>query len=74
MKVVNYAMYVKDHDIVNASRAEHQTYADALREHDRLVVGGPLLDDDKAPCGVLLVYEVASSEQAETLAQSDHSF
>lgn len=71
MKIVNYAMYVQDRDRVNASRAEHQAYADALRERDRLVMGGPLLDDDGRPRGVLLVYDVASTQQAETLAQRD---
>lgn len=71
LKVVNYAMYVQDRHRVDASRAEHQAYADALREHDRLVMGGPLLDDDGRPRGVLLVYEVASKEEAETLAQRD---
>lgn len=74
MKVVNYAMYVQDRSRVDASRAEHQAYADALREHDRLVMGGPLLDDDGRPCGVLLVYDVASKQQAETLVQSDPFF
>ena len=71
MKVVNYAMYVQDRDRVDASRAEHQLYADALREHNRLVMGGPLLDDDGRPSGVLLVYDVASKQQADTLAQRD---
>jgi uncharacterized protein YciI len=71
MKVVNYATYVQDRHRVDASRAEHQAYADALREHDRLVMGGPLLDDDGRPRGVLLVYEVASKEEAETLVQRD---
>jgi uncharacterized protein YciI len=71
MTIVNYATYVTDRGRVDASRAEHQVYADALREHDRLVMGGPLLGDDGRPSGVLLVYEVASKQQAETLAQSD---
>lgn len=71
MKFVNYAMYVQDQGRVSASRAEHQAYADALREHDRLVTGGPLLDDDGQVRGVLLVYDVASKRQAETLAQED---
>jgi uncharacterized protein YciI len=68
---VNYATYVQERDRVNASRAAHQAYADALREHDRLVMGGPLLDDDGGARGVLLVYQVASIREAETLAQSD---
>lgn len=68
LKFVNYAMYVTDQDKVNASRAEHQAYADTLREHDRLVMGGPLLDDDGRPRGVLLVYSVASKQEVETLA------
>ncbi|MHC8381871.1 YciI family protein [Pseudomonas sp. LB3P14] len=71
MKIVNYAMYVQDRARVDASRAEHQTYADRLREHDRLVMGGPLLDDDGRPSGVLLVYDVESKQQAEMLAQHD---
>lgn len=71
MTVVNYATYVTDRGRVDASRAAHQAYADALREHDRLVMGGPLLDDDGRPRGVLLVYSVASKQEAETLAQSD---
>lgn len=71
MKVVNYATYVQDRGTVDAARAEHQVYADALREHDRLVIGGPLLDDNGQSRGVLLVYEVASKQQAETLVQSD---
>ena len=71
MKVVNYATYVQDQGRVDAARAEHQVYADALREHDRLVIGGPLLDDNGRSRGVLLVYEVASKQQAETLVQSD---
>jgi uncharacterized protein YciI len=71
MKVVNYATYVQNRDRVDASRAEHQAYADALREHDRLVMGAPLLDDDGRSRGVLLVYDVASKQQAETLAQRD---
>ncbi|SOE87925.1 Uncharacterized conserved protein YciI, contains a putative active-site phosphohistidine [Burkholderia sp. YR290] len=74
MKVVNYATYVRDRGRVDASRAEHQAYADALREHDRLVMGGPLLDDGGRAQGVLLVYDVASKEEAETLAQSDPFF
>jgi uncharacterized protein YciI len=71
MTFVNYATYVTDRGRVDASRSEHQVYADALREHDRLVMGGPLLGDDGRPSGVLLVYEVASKQQAETLVQSD---
>jgi uncharacterized protein YciI len=71
LKIVNYATYVPDRDKVIAARAGHWAYADALREHDRLAMGGPLLDDEGRPCGILLVYSVASKQQAETLAQSD---
>ncbi|CAG2155916.1 hypothetical protein LMG31506_05528 [Cupriavidus yeoncheonensis] len=71
MKFVNYATYVQDKGKVNASRAEHVAYADALRKHDRLVMGGPLLDDDGHARGVLLIYQVASQQEAETLVQSD---
>ncbi|MFM0632154.1 YciI family protein [Paraburkholderia xenovorans] len=71
MKVVNYATYVQDGGRVGAARAEHQIYADALREHDRLAIGGPLVDDNGQSRGVLLVYEVASKQQAETLVRRD---
>jgi uncharacterized protein YciI len=74
MKVVNYATYVQDRKRVDTSRPEHQAYADALREHDRLVTGGPLLDDYERPSGVLLVYQVGSRAEAETLARSDPFF
>lgn len=71
MKFVNYATYVRDQDKVDASRTEHVAYADALREHNRLVMGGPLLDDDGRASGVLLIYQVASKQEAETLVQRD---
>ncbi|MEW9585764.1 acetyl-CoA C-acyltransferase [Paraburkholderia sp. DGU8] len=71
MKVVNYATYVQDGGRVDAARAEHQNYADALREHDRLAIGGPLIGENGQSRGVLLVYEVASKQQAETLVKSD---
>jgi uncharacterized protein YciI len=71
MKFVNYATYVQDQGRVDAARAEHVAYADALREHDRLVMGGPVLGDDGRARGVLLVYQVASKQEAETLVQSD---
>jgi uncharacterized protein YciI len=71
MTVVNYARYVPNRARVDASRAEHQVYADALRTHNRLVMGGPLLGDDGRPSGVLLIYQVASKQQAERLVQSD---
>src|SRR5262249_27286096 len=71
MQFVNYATYVQDRSIVDASRAEHQLYADAIREHDRLVIGGPLLGSDGRPRGVLLIYQASSKQQAETLVRSD---
>lgn len=74
MKVVNYATYVQDQGKVDASRAEHVAYDDALREHNRLVIGGPLLGDNGRPRGVLLVYQVSSKLEAETLMQSDPFF
>lgn len=67
----NRASYVTDRSKVDVSRAEHQAYADSIREHDRLVMGGPLLGDDGRPRGLLLVYQVTSKQQAESLAQSD---
>jgi uncharacterized protein YciI len=69
MTIVYYVTHVTDRGRVDASRAEHQVYADALHEHDRLVMGGPLLGDDGRPSGVPLVYEVAS-KQAYALPRS----
>ncbi|HEY1152042.1 MAG TPA: YciI family protein [Pseudoduganella sp.] len=71
LKVVNYATYVTDRNKVNASRAEHQVYADALRENGHLLTGGPLLGDDGRPSGVLLVYSAASPQEAESLVLRD---
>jgi len=69
--VANYASYVADRGRVNASRPAHQVYADALRENNQLLMGGPLLGVDGRPNGLLLVYVVPSKQQAEVLAQKD---
>jgi len=71
LTIVNYATYVPDRNKVNASRAEHQVYADALRENGQLLTGGPILGDDGRPSGVLLVYSAASPQEAETLVLRD---
>ena len=68
---VNFATYVEDRNKVNASRAEHQVYADALRENGHLVTGGPILGDDGRPSGVLLIYSAASRQEAENFVQRD---
>ena len=71
LKIVNYATYVPDRNKVNASRAEHQVYADALRENGHLVTGGPILGADGRPSGLLLVYSAASPQEAENFALRD---
>ena len=50
-----------------ATRAKHLEHA---AQH-QVMLGGPLLDSDGAPCGSLLVVEADSREQAERFAAAD---
>lgn len=49
------------------TRAEHLAY---LSNYE-LLVAGPLLDDDGAMCGSLIIMEAESSEEIERIAEGD---
>ena len=67
MKIVNYATYVADPDLVVRVRPVHREYMDALIAGDHLVAGGPLADGG----GALFIYEVDSLEEARQIVAED---
>lgn len=70
MKFVNYVKY-RDLDKIANARTAHFAYADRLREHGKLAIGGPLTDDHGRRIGSLFIYEAASRDEALALAQED---
>jgi uncharacterized protein len=70
VKFVNLVKYADLEKIADA-RAAHFAYADRLREHDELALGGPLLDDQGRRIGLLFIYEAPSRDAALALAQED---
>jgi uncharacterized protein len=67
MKIVNYASYVEDPDLVTRVRPIHREYMDVLVSEGRLVAGGPF-EDGK---GALFVYEVGSPEEVRGIVAVD---
>jgi uncharacterized protein len=70
MKFVNFVKY-SDLEKIAAARQAHFAYADRLREHGELAIGGPLLDEQGRRIGLLFIYEAASREAALSFAQDD---
>ena len=70
MKFVNYVKY-RDLDKIASARTAHFAYADRLREQGKLAIGGPLVDDHGRRIALLFVYEAASRDEAQALAQED---
>jgi uncharacterized protein YciI len=70
MKFINYAKY-GDLDKIARARAAHFAYADRLREHGKLAIGGPLMDDQGQRIRLLFVYEAVSRDEALAFAQED---
>jgi uncharacterized protein YciI len=70
MKFVNFVKY-GDLDKVAAARTAHFAYADGLREHGELAIGGPLVDDQGRRIGLLFIYEAGSSDAALAFARED---
>jgi uncharacterized protein YciI len=70
MKFINFARY-RDLDRIAGARPAHFAYADRLRAHGELAIGGPLLDDQGRRIGLLFVYEAVSRDAALALAQED---
>ncbi len=56
-------------DLRAATRDEHLTYLDRLR--DRILAGGPLLGLDGAPIGSLLIMDFADRKAAISFAAAD---
>ena len=70
MKFINYVKY-QDLAKIASARTAHFAYADRLREHGKLAIGGPLVDDQGRRIGLLFVYEAAARDEALALAQED---
>jgi uncharacterized protein len=70
MKFINFAKY-RDLDRIAGARQAHFAYADRLRTQGKLVIGGPLLDDEGRRIGLLFVYEAASPDAALTFVRED---
>lgn len=70
MKFINLAKY-RDLERIGVARPSHFAYADRLREHGQLAIGGPLVNDDGQRVGLLFIYEADSREAALALARED---
>jgi uncharacterized protein YciI len=70
MKFVNFVTY-RDLERIAGARPAHFAYADTLREHGKLAIGGPLLDDEGRRIGLLFVYEAGSRDEALGFAEND---
>src|SRR5690242_5360772 len=70
MKFINFVKY-RDLDRIASARPAHFAYADRLRAQGKLVIGGPLMDDQGRRIGLLFVYEAVSRDEALAFAQED---
>lgn len=70
MKFVNYLSYTNDQQKLAAYAPDHKQYVKSLLDAGKLVFGGPFPDGS----GGMLVYEVASLQEAEALRDSDPFF
>lgn len=70
MKFVNFVKY-RDLDRIASARPAHFVYADRLRAEGKLVIGGPLMDDQGRRIGLLFIYEAVSRDQALAFARED---
>jgi uncharacterized protein len=67
MKFAAIIEYLSDAEKVQSFRPAHRQYLAQLRERGQLAVSGPFTDGT----GALIVYEAASSEEAEKLLKGD---
>ena len=67
MKFINYLTYTDDKDKLAAHAPDHKRYVKSLLDAGKLSLGGPFPDGS----GGLLVYEVATKEEAEALRDQD---
>jgi uncharacterized protein YciI len=70
MKFINFVKY-RDLGKIASARTAHFAYADRLRAHGKLAIGGPLMDDQGQRIGLLFVYEAVSRDEALAFAQED---
>jgi uncharacterized protein YciI len=67
MKFVNYLAYTDNQQLLAEHAPAHKLYVKSLLDAGKLAFGGPFPDGS----GGLLVYEVASREEAESLRDQD---
>ena len=67
MKFVNYLAYTDNQQLLAKHAPAHKLYVKSLLDAGKLAFGGPFPDGS----GGLLVYEVASREEAESLRDQD---
>ena len=67
MKFVNYLAYTDTQQLLAEHALAHKNYVKNLLDAGKLAFGGPFPDGS----GGLLVYEVASREEAESLRDQD---
>lgn len=67
MKWAAVIQYNPDPAKVAEHRPAHRAYLSTLLAADKLVSGGPFLDDS----GAIITYEVATKEEAEELIRAD---
>ena len=67
MRIINYATYVDDQQVVARIRPTHRRYMAQLTAAGKLIAGGPFADGS----GALFIYEVASLDEAQALVAAD---
>ncbi|MFL9880598.1 YciI family protein [Herbaspirillum rhizosphaerae] len=67
MKFINYVAYTDDREKLAAHAPDHQRYMKSLLDAGKLSLGGPFSDGS----GGLIIYEVATKEEAEALRDQD---
>lgn len=56
----------------NANRDAHVAYIGALHEQGKIVIAGPILDENaKASVGAVIVFEAASLDEAKAIMHAD---
>lgn len=70
MKFAAVIDYLQDPGKVAEIRPSHRQYLTSLLEKGQLVAAGPLTDDS----GALIIYEAATSDDAEKLIRADPFF
>jgi len=67
MKFINYVGYTDDKEKLAIHAPDHQRYMKSLLDSGKLSMGGPFSDGS----GGLIIYEVATKEEAEALRDQD---